>query len=48
MSGYTRDIVLQAGRLADGMHYLEKPFSPGVLIQRVREVLDQGSQVGVT
>ena len=42
MSGYTRDTVLQAGRLQDGMHYLEKPFSPDVLVRRVREVLDQG------
>ena len=42
MSGYTREIVLQAGRLQDGMHYLEKPFTPDVLARRVREVLDQG------
>ena len=41
MSGYTRDIVLKAGRLQDGMHYLQKPFSNDVLLQRVRDVLDQ-------
>jgi PAS domain S-box-containing protein len=42
MSGYTHDTVLQAGRLQDGMHYLEKPFTPQALSRRVREVLDQG------
>lgn len=42
MSGYTRETLLEAGRLQDGMHYLEKPFSAEVLTQRVREVIDQG------
>lgn len=46
MSGYTRDTVLQAGRLQAGMHYLEKPFTPQALSRRVREVLDQGPELG--
>jgi two-component system cell cycle sensor histidine kinase/response regulator CckA len=46
MSGYTRDVVLRAGRLQDGMHYLEKPFSMEVLVRRVRDILSQGSGSG--
>ncbi|OFW59950.1 MAG: hypothetical protein A2133_05250 [Actinobacteria bacterium RBG_16_64_13] len=40
MSGYTRDAIVHAGRLDEGVNYLEKPFTPDRLAQRVREVLD--------
>ena len=40
MSGYTDDAVLQRGVLAAGSAFLQKPFSPEALAQKVRELLD--------
>ncbi len=40
MSGYTRDAIVHAGRLDEGVNYLEKPFTPDGLGRRAREVLD--------
>jgi FixJ family two-component response regulator len=40
MSGYTDDALSPHGVLGPGVHYLQKPFSPDVLAQKVREVLD--------
>ena len=40
MSGYPRDAIVHAGRLDEGVNYLEKPFTPDGLARRVREVLD--------
>jgi CheY-like chemotaxis protein len=39
-SGYTEDAILQADDLATGPHFLHKPFSPAVLTQKVRSILD--------
>jgi PAS domain S-box-containing protein len=39
-SGYTEDTVLRDGQLATGTHFLQKPFSPVVLAQKVRGILD--------
>jgi signal transduction histidine kinase/CheY-like chemotaxis protein/putative methionine-R-sulfoxide reductase with GAF domain len=39
MSGYTDDAILQHGVLDSGVPYLQKPFMPNSLIQKVREVL---------
>ena len=39
MSGYTRAIV-HSGRLDEGVNYIEKPFTPEGLANRVRQVLD--------
>ncbi len=40
MSGYT-DLSLQhTGKLASGMQFLQKPFTPTVLARKVREMLD--------
>ncbi|HET7791699.1 MAG TPA: ATP-binding protein [Gemmatimonadales bacterium] len=39
MSGYTDDAVLQRGVLGTGVAYLQKPFTPDVLVARIQEVL---------
>jgi PAS domain S-box-containing protein len=39
MSGYARDAIVHAGRLDEGVNYLEKPFTPDSLAAKVREVL---------
>jgi two-component system, cell cycle sensor histidine kinase and response regulator CckA len=41
MSGYTDDEVVRRGLLDAGKPFLQKPFSPEVLIQRVAELLGQ-------
>ncbi len=40
MSGYTRDAIVHAGRLDEGVNYLEKPFTPDGLARSLRKVLD--------
>jgi CheY-like chemotaxis protein len=40
MSGYTGDAVTQRGGLEADMYYVQKPFTPDALSQKVREVLD--------
>jgi PAS domain S-box-containing protein len=40
MSGYTGDAIVRLGMLRPGLHYLQKPFAPMELAQRVRLVLD--------
>ena len=40
MSGYTDDVISHHGVLNEGVHFINKPFSPGGLAARVREVLD--------
>jgi len=40
MSGYDDDVLSPHGVLRPGVQYLQKPFSPDVLAQKVREVLD--------
>ena len=41
MSGYTDDSALQQGILESGAAFLQKPFTPSDLAQKVREVLDR-------
>jgi len=43
MSGYTDDAIVQHGVLEAGINFLQKPFSPGALASKVREVLDASS-----
>jgi PAS domain S-box-containing protein len=45
MSGYTEHTVVERGSLREGIPYLQKPFTPGVLIRRVREMLDASRRV---
>jgi hypothetical protein len=41
MSGYTGDAIVRHGVLDAGMLLLGKPFTPGALITKIREVLDR-------
>jgi CheY-like chemotaxis protein len=40
MSGYTDDEILRRGLLDPGVAYLQKPFTPHLLLRTVRSVLD--------
>jgi two-component system, cell cycle sensor histidine kinase and response regulator CckA len=40
MSGYTDDTIVQQGVLEAGAAYLQKPFTPDALANKIREVLD--------
>jgi CheY-like chemotaxis protein len=40
MSGYTGGAVVNHGLLSSATAYLQKPFTPDVLLRKVREVLD--------
>ena len=39
MSGYTDEAIVQHGVLNEGVAFIEKPFTPEVLLRRLREVL---------
>jgi len=41
MSGYNEDVAIRHGQLGQHDAFLQKPFTPLVLAQRVREILDQ-------
>jgi PAS domain S-box-containing protein len=43
MSGYTDDSVVQQGVIEHSVAYVQKPFTPMKLLQKVREVLDGSS-----
>jgi CheY-like chemotaxis protein len=43
ISGYTDDALAHHGVLDDGLSFLEKPFSPARLAQKVRSMLDANS-----
>jgi PAS domain S-box-containing protein len=40
MSGYTHNVIASGGMLESGIAFLQKPFTPAVLVQKVRDVLD--------
>jgi two-component system cell cycle sensor histidine kinase/response regulator CckA len=39
MSGYTDTAIVQQGALAEGTPFIQKPFSPGALTTKIRDVL---------
>jgi PAS domain S-box-containing protein len=39
MSGYTDDTIVHQGALEDGVEFIQKPFGPGQLAVKVREML---------
>ncbi len=43
MSGYTEDAIAKHGILDPGTHFLEKPFTHGALMAKIREILDARS-----
>jgi two-component system, cell cycle sensor histidine kinase and response regulator CckA len=40
MSGYADEAVVRRGMIPEGMPFLQKPFTPGTLAKKVREILD--------
>jgi two-component system, cell cycle sensor histidine kinase and response regulator CckA len=40
MSGYTDDCIVRHGVLESNIAYIQKPFTPGILAAKVRQVLD--------
>ena len=45
MSGYTENVITTGGMLEQGLAFLQKPFSPAVLVEKVREVLSRAPTV---
>jgi two-component system, cell cycle sensor histidine kinase and response regulator CckA len=43
MSGYTDDAIVHQGVLEESANFIQKPFPPDSLAQKVREVLDQSA-----
>jgi len=41
MSGYTYNVIAEGGTLEEGISFVQKPFTPQVLAQKVREALDR-------
>jgi PAS domain S-box-containing protein len=41
MSGYTDNVIARGGVLEEGLAFLQKPFTPSTLVEKVREILDK-------
>ena len=44
MSGYTDNALVHSGALPGGTNFLQKPFTPDLVLRRVRQVLDEATQ----
>ncbi len=42
LSGYTAEVIAERGLLEAGLTFVQKPFSPGALALKIRQVLDNG------
>ena len=42
MSGYTDSAIVNSGILQKEVAFLQKPFTPGLLTEKVRDVLEGG------
>jgi PAS domain S-box-containing protein len=45
MSGYTDNVISAGGMLEEGISFLQKPFTPTLLLHKIREVLNQTAPV---
>jgi CheY-like chemotaxis protein len=41
MSGYTDNALIHSGAMTEGMAFLQKPFTPDVVLRRIRQVLNE-------
>jgi PAS domain S-box-containing protein len=43
-SGYTSDIVATRGVLEEGVHFLQKPYTPTILLKKVRQIINSSKK----
>ena len=41
VSGYSEEAILRQGQLTPGIELLPKPYTPGILTAKIREILDR-------